>query len=216
MRICLFDDDFRIHESFSNLMDSTGELEICGMFSDAEHIEQKLDKCKPDLVLMDVMMPDINGIEAVKRAKRHMPDLPILMYTVSDDDDAVFQSICAGAVGYILKSSSYKKILDSINDVMEGNGGGCMSPIIARKVMNYYKNHQLGLRSPDYHLTSREMEVLTLMTEGLIEKEIAEKIFVSKNTVHSHIKSIYQKLQVSSNIQAVSKAFKEGIMSKSK
>jgi DNA-binding NarL/FixJ family response regulator len=164
-------------------------------------------------VLMDIEMPGMTGIEAVKKIKKEFPQIQVLMQTVFEDDDRVFDSICSGASGYILKNFLNTKLIDAIRELQYG--GSPMSPSIARKVLSKMQQIPQFVRpeeAPNYDLTPREKEVLSCIVEGLAYKMIADKLTISYETVRSHVKKIYEKLHVASLTEAVSKAMKERIV----
>jgi DNA-binding NarL/FixJ family response regulator len=213
LRIAIFDDNKNIRDSISLLLDTVPDFEVVGVFSHGLDCIQDVKDCNPDLVLMDIEMPGITGIEAVRSLRKEMPHIQVLMQTVFEDDDRVFDSICAGASGYILKIHLNTRLIDAVRELQYG--GSPMSPAIARKVMNklqqiphYIKPEQ----APDYNLTPREKEVLSCVVDGLSYKMIADKLVISYETVRSHIKKIYEKLHVASLTEVVSKAMKERIV----
>jgi DNA-binding NarL/FixJ family response regulator len=213
LRIVIFDDNKNIRESIFLLLKLESEFEVVGSFSNVVNCIDEIKECRPDVVLMDIEMPGISGIEAVRIIKKEFPDIQILMQTVFEDDDKVFDSICAGASGYILKNFLNKNLVDAIKELQ--HGGSPMSPSIARKVltkMQQVSEHINPGAVPDYHLTSREKEVLACIVNGLSHKMIADQLFISYETVRSHVKKIYEKLHVVSLTEAVYKALKERIV----
>ena len=159
----------------------------------------------PDVILLDVGLPGMNGLEGIRVIKSISPSTHVIMLTVFDDHEKIFRSICAGASGYLLKTSSEENIALAIREVM--NGGAAMTPTIAQKVIEMFAN--LAAPKEDYGLTAREREILNLAVEGLIKKEIADRLGLSFHTVDAHLRSIYTKLQVNTRAGAVSKALKE-------
>lgn len=213
VRIAIFDDNKNIRESISMLLSTEPSFEVVGSFSHALDCVDDVKECRPDVVLMDIEMPGISGIEAVKAIKTQFPQVQVLMQTVFEDDDRVFDSICAGANGYVLKNHLTTKLIEFINDLQYG--GSPMSLSIARKVllkMQQIQEHVKPGAAPDYHLTNREKEVLACIVEGLAYKMIADKLSISYETVRSHVKKIYEKLHVASLTEAVGKAMKERIV----
>ena len=213
LRIAIFDDNKNIRESIAMLLKTVKDFEMVGSFAHVLDCMDDIKEVNPDLILMDIEMPGMNGIEAVRIIKKELPGIQILMQTVFEDDDRVFDSICAGASGYILKNFINTKLIDSIKELQFG--GSPMSPSIARKVLTKMQaiNPSKELQNnEDYHLTKREKEVLACVVNGLSHKMIADELNISYETVRSHIKNIYEKLHVVSVTQAVSKAMKEKLV----
>jgi DNA-binding NarL/FixJ family response regulator len=213
LRIAIFDDNKNIRESIILLLKMEKDFEVVGSFDHVLDWNDDINECKPDLVLMDIEMPGMSGIEAVKAIKKEFPHIQILMQTVFEDDDRVFDSICAGASGYILKNFLSTKLIESIKELQFG--GSPMSPSVARKVltkMQQIPEHVRPEQSPDYHLTKREKEVLACMVNGLSYKMIADQLNISYETVRSHVKKIYEKLHVASISEVVSKAIHQRIV----
>lgn len=213
LRIAIFDDNRNIRESIAMLLSTQKDFVIAGLFAHVLDCLEDVKQCRPDVILMDIEMPGMTGIEAVKLIKKELPEVLILMQTVFEDDDNVFDSICAGASGYILKNFLNTKLIDAIKELEFG--GSPMSPSIARKVltkMQQIPQHVSNVPAPDYKLTSREKEVLACVVNGLSYKMIADQLFIGYETVRSHIKHIYEKLHVASLTEVVHKAMKEGII----
>lgn len=210
IRVLAFDDNKNLLEGIKFLLKDSDTIFLAGAYTDATQAVPMVRKDQPDVVLMDIQMPGISGIDAVKAIKSAFPNLQILMQTVFEDNDKVFAAICAGASGYILKSTPADKVLEAITDVYLG--GSPMSPSIARKVLKLFHS-QFAQVPQDYQaLTSREKEVLSCMVRGLSYKMIAGACGISFNTVHSHIKKIYEKLHVNSASEAVAKAIQQRII----
>ena len=212
IRIAIFDDNPDRRDSLSVLMMTNADLVLCGVFADCNNVLGDVETCKPDVILMDIDMPGVNGIDATQIIKHRWPDINIIIQTVFENEDAIFNAIRAGASGYLLKSSSASRIMDAIQDVLEG--GAPMTPSVAARVIRYFKDQEAA-PSPDYGLSDREKQVLSLLVDGKSYKMIADEINVSYNTVNSHIKKIYEKLQVHSVGEAVSKALNQKIVDKS-
>jgi DNA-binding NarL/FixJ family response regulator len=212
IRITVFDDNKNIRKSIIMLLDMDADLEVVGTFSDALHCVENVFASRPDVVLMDIEMPGINGIKAVRLLTKKFPHIPILMQTVFEDDERVFDSICAGASGYILKN----QLNSMLNEAIKGlqSGGSPMSPSIARRVLNMLQSghHTPKNVSEEYNLSSREKEVLNAIVNGLSHKMIAAELNISYETVRSHVKKIYEKLHVASLTEVVSKAIKQNII----
>lgn len=168
----------------------------------------KKEELVPDIILLDIGLPGLSGIELIPELKRLTPSSKIIIITIHDDDENVFNAICAGASGYLLKDLSSDKIVMSISEVM--NGGAPMNSHIAKKVLNMFRDQ--NVKSNGYSLSEREKGILSLLVEGLNKKQIAEKIFLSHHTVDSHIRNIYAKLEVHSRSSAISKAIREKLL----
>jgi DNA-binding NarL/FixJ family response regulator len=159
----------------------------------------------PDVILLDVGLPGMSGIDGIRRLREAAPEVRVIMLTMFDDHDKVFRSICAGAVGYLLKTTPPDKITDAIREVLEG--GAPMNPQVARLVLDRFA--AMSAPTDAYGLTDRERKVLELMVNGLIKKEIADKLSLSYHTIDSHLRNIYQKLHVHTRAGAVVKAVRE-------
>ncbi|HEV7783204.1 MAG TPA: response regulator transcription factor [Chitinophagaceae bacterium] len=213
VRIAIFDDNKNIRESITLLLQTEPAFEMAGSFPNVLDCLDDVKKSNPNIVLMDIEMPGMSGIEAVRLIKKEFPGVLVLMQTVFEDDDRVFDSICAGASGYILKNHLNHKLIAAIKELQFG--GSPMSPSIARKVLNKLQQLPEYVKpeaAPDYHLTPREKEVLACVVNGLSYKMIADQLFISYETVRTHIKNIYEKLHVASLAEVVHKAMKEKIV----
>ncbi|MCB0819255.1 MAG: response regulator transcription factor [Bacteroidetes bacterium] len=210
IRVLVFEDNFKLRESLYFLINSEEDLECCGTYPDCKSLEKVIEETKPDVILMDIEMPGISGIEAARIIKSKFPGLPVLMQTVFHDDSHIFNAICAGASGYLLKSSSSEAYAQAIRDVF--NGGSPMSGPVARRVLELFQKNVIPSETKDYDLTQKEKEVLAWLIEGKSFKQIAASIGISYETVRSHMKNIYSKLHVHSNTEAVIKALKEKLV----
>lgn len=213
LRIAIFDDNKNIRESITLLLKTDPNFEVVGSYSHVLDSVEDVRESSPDIVLMDIEMPGMTGIEAVKIIKKEFPQVQILMQTVFEDDDRVFDSICAGASGYILKNHLNTKLIEAINELQFG--GSPMSPSIARKVLGKLQQipqHVKPEQAPDYQLTPREKEVLACIVNGLAYKMIADQLNIGYETVRSHVKKIYEKLHVASLTEAVAKAINQRIV----
>jgi DNA-binding NarL/FixJ family response regulator len=210
-RVAIFEDNKHLRETLELLLDGNPDITCVGAYADCEDLLVNLEVAPCDVVLMDIEMPGINGIEATRLIREHFPDVHILIQTVFFEDGYIFEAICAGASGYILKSTSPQGYLEAIADVRAG--GSPMTPGIARRVLELFKS-RLQPETPaiDYHLTSQEKRVLQLLVEGKSYKMIATELFVAMDTVKSHITKIYNKLHVHSGTEAVSKAIRDRIV----
>jgi len=208
--VVVFDDNNDRLDSLQILINNTNGLQCCGIYHNCNTVLIDIEASNPGVVLMDIDMPGINGIEAVRLIKDKYPQLPILMQTVFDDNEKVFASICAGASGYILKKASPPQIIQAIHDVHEG--GAAMSSSVAKQVLKAFQT-QMILQSPtNFDLTEREKEILSQLVKGLSHKLIAAELFISIHTVNTHIRNIYEKLHVRSVSAAVAKAIREKIV----
>ncbi|WP_426670070.1 response regulator [Mucilaginibacter sp. McL0603] len=213
IRIAIFDDNKNIRNSIILLLNTDPDFEVVGNFSTAQHCVENVLTSRPDLILMDLEMPGVNGIEAVKLLTKEFPHIQILIQTVFEDDERVFDSICAGASGYILKNQLNTSLIDAIKDLQ--TGGSPMSPSIARRVLNMLQHSYPGKRQQpleEYNLTAREKEVLSAVVNGLSYKMIGYELNISYETVRSHIKKIYEKLHVASLTEVVAKAINQNIV----
>lgn len=210
IRVVIFDDSNSIREAIALLIDSNPGFTLTGSYADAMHCIALLEAGPPDVVLMDIDMPQVTGIEAVQLIRLHFPALPIIMLTVFDNHDKVFASLCAGAVGYLLKNTPPARLLEAIREVYEG--GAPMTPSIARKVMLHFQRNETITASEDYHLSPREKEVLTHLVNGLSYKMVAAQMGITYETVRTHSKKIYDKLHVSSMTEAVVKTINQRLL----
>jgi DNA-binding NarL/FixJ family response regulator len=203
-RIIIIEDNDIVKEGFKLLISSLSNHEVVATYESCEDAIRFLEKDKPDIVLMDIELPGMNGIEGTRIIKKQHPEIEILVITVHDDSDLVFQALVAGASGYITKNAPHNKILDAINEIAEG--GAPMSSKIARLVVESFQRNQNSPLSP------RETEVLELLSEGKSYSVIADELFIHKETVKSHIKNIYYKLQVNSKAAAIEVAKKNKLI----
>ncbi|HRI20234.1 MAG TPA: response regulator transcription factor [Panacibacter sp.] len=212
IRVAIFEDNKLVRDALQTILNGTPGYICTGSFADANRWEQDMKRSTPDVVLMDIEMPGINGIEATQKICEIFPDIKILIQTVFNDSEKIFQALCAGASGYILKNDPPHKYLDAINEVY--NGGAPISATVAKKLLGFFSNKNVVLVAPgntDYQLSEREKELLKLMVEGHNYKDIAEKSFISYETVRTHVKHIYKKLHVASRSEAVMKAIQQGL-----
>lgn len=209
IKIMIFEDDLDMREGLVWFLCNQEQFSCVGAYPNANDIEQIIKNNTPDIVLMDIQMPGISGIDALKIIKKLSPELPVLILTTFQDEDNIFQAIRNGALGYLLKSNALTDLARSIQEILMG--GSPINPQVARKMMAYFQK-TLPLKPIEYYLTPREKEILTKLTEGDSVKMIAKSLFLSELTVGNHIRHIYKKLQVHSRGEAVSKALKEGIV----
>lgn len=199
MRVAIVEDDPGVRAGLETLFGSTDGYELAGSFASAEDLLGTFDGAA-DVVLMDINLPGLSGIEAVARLRSHHPELPIVMLTVYDDAERIFEALKAGATGYLLKRTPANELLEAVADVCRG--GAPMSGAIARKVVQSF---HLDRGSVTADLSPREREVLDLLAKGYRYREIGEALFISVETVRSHLRSIYDKLHVRSGTEAVVK-----------
>jgi len=204
IRVSLVEDIKEIREALRVLIDGSEGFECRHAFHDAEEALEKMPLSEVDVVLMDISLPRMNGIECMTILKKNRPDIQFMMCTVHDDDDHIFNALQSGASGYILKRTSPAQILEAISDLYAG--GSPMSSEIARRVVAYIQKK--GHVSQDAEiLTEREKEILDLLAQGYLYKEIATELYISKLTVKKHIHNIYDKLQVQTRTEALNKAY---------
>ncbi len=211
IRVAIFEDNPIMTDAYRSILNGSPGFMCTGCFSSCNNWKSDIQKSNPDVILMDIEMTGLTGIEATRLIKKEYPDIPILIQTVFEDDTKIFEALCAGASGYILKKTSPVKMLEAITDVK--NGGAAFNPAIAAKVAALFQQFIAASPSRDtYQLTTREKEILQLLTEGMPMPRIAEKIFLGYETVRGYVKSIYQKLHVASATEAVAKALKEKLV----
>ena len=201
LRLSIVEDNPRLRDHYASVVRRAPDLSLVGAFESAEAALAALPAERPDAVLMDINLPGLSGIECVRQLKQVLPDVQVVMLTAFDDSDRVFESLQAGATGYVLKRSSPEEILDAVRDVCAG--GSPLSSAIARKIVQYFVPRPAA---PEVAaLSDREREVLEALSRGLLYKEIADALGISINTVREHVRRIYTTLQVRSRADAVSK-----------
>ncbi|MBL0136032.1 MAG: response regulator transcription factor [Chitinophagaceae bacterium] len=196
IRVFIYDDNHPRRDSLKALLELSPEMQFCGEAVNCTRLKADMEACFPEVVLMDINMPEKDGITGLKEIKQQFPHIKVLMQTVFDDTDKIFECIRNGASGYILKKDSPQRILQAIQEVYDG--GAVMNPGIALKVLDYFQPRKVN--NP---LSVRETEVLKLLADGLSYKMVADKLFLSFNTVNTHVKHIYEKLHVSSLGEAI-------------
>ena len=212
IRVAIFEDNKLVRDALEAILNGTPGFYCCGAYPDGNSWERNIRSCHPDVILMDIEMPGLNGIEVTNRVNEKFTEIKILMQTVFNDSEKIFQAMCAGASGYILKNEPPHKFLEAIIEVY--NGGGSISPAVAKKMLGFFTNKNVILVAPEntnYQLSQREKEILHLMIQGDPYKAIAEKAFISYETVRTHVKHIYRKLHVASRSEAIQKAIQQGL-----
>lgn len=210
IRILLYDDNEALRASMEALISDQPEFELLAAMPNAETVITDLKELKPDVVLMDIDMPVINGVEAVKLIRKTNEQLPVIMLTIFDDNENIFNAVCAGASGYILKRFAAEEIADAIRNVM--TGGAPMTGSVAKKVLMMVPQAKTADQEKS-DLSKRETEILQFLVNGYSYKMIASELKVSLDTVRFHIKKIYDKLHVHSATEAVSKAIRNKLIS---
>ena len=211
INVVVFEDNKLVRDALQAILNGTAGLACSAAFQDVNRWDLEVGRYQPDVVLMDIEMPGMNGIEATRCIVEKYPEVKILIQTVFHDHDKIFQALCAGASGYILKNDPPAKLIEAVFDVF--NGGAPLSPMVAKKMLGFFSNKNVILVSPqsaDYQLSDREKELLQMIIKGDNYKTIGEKAFISYETVRTHVKNIYKKLHVTSRSEAVMKAIQHG------
>ena len=209
IRVIVFEDNRDLREGMTFLLQATPGLTLAGAFPDCRELPVQIPALQPDVVLMDIDMPGITGIEATPLLKALRPECQVLMLTVFEDEEKIFQAIRNGASGYLLKRTPPGEIIKAIFDVHRG--GSPMTASVARKVLHFFQE-PAKTTSNDYQLSARELDILKGLVKGYSYKLIADEFFISVDTVRSHIRHIYDKLQVNSKTEAVLKAIREKLV----
>ncbi len=207
MKLIIVEDDPILLESLKLLLSGETGISMVGAYGNAEDALRALNTVRPEVMLADLGLPGMSGIELIRRAKEEMSQLEIMAHTVFEDRENVFSAIKAGASGYILKGSSPREIVEAIHEI--NKGGAPMSPKIARKVIHEFQDESVG---DQYVLSLRERDIVKCIEQGLTYKEISLRLAISSHTVHTHIKNIYEKLQAKDRNEALIKARKTGII----
>ncbi len=211
IRVAIFEDNPIMMDAYRSILNGSPGYTCTGNFTSCNNWKHDIEKSKPDVVLMDIEMTGTNGIKATGLIKKEFPAIRILIQTVFEDDTKIFEALCAGASGYILKRTSPVKMLEAITDVQ--NGGVAFNPAVAAKIVTLFQQFIAPSATiNNYKLTDREKEILLLLTEGMPMPRIAEKIFLAYETVRGYVKNIYHKLHVASATEAVAKAIKEKLV----
>lgn len=210
IKVAIFEDNKQLRESLKELINTAENMVCMGSFPDAGKLVRNIEFAKPDVVLMDINMPGISGIEAVHIIKEKFPAVQILMQTVFEDNDKIFAAICAGASGYMLKKTTPQKMLEAVEETYQG--GAPMSPSVAGKVLQMFRSQSNITKHEFIQLSVREKEILSLLVKGKSYKMIAVECFISTDTVSTHVRHIYEKLHVHSKSEAVAKAIKQKLV----
>ena len=208
-KVLIYDDNEMLRTSIELLVDAEPDMDLVAALPNAETVEKDIELWRPDVILMDIDMPEVNGVQAVERIRLINEDLPVIMLTVFDDNENIFNAIYSGASGYILKRHLSEEIADAIRMVQKG--GAPMTGSVARKVLKMLPK-AISEEQEQFNLTERETRILELLVNGFSYKMIAAEIFISIDTVRFHIKKIYEKLHVHSATEAVSKAIKNRLV----
>lgn len=204
--IALVEDDPILRSTLAEVLSSSPKWRLTGSYPSAEEAVEAMIKEPPEVILMDIQLPGMSGIECTAQFKSAHPGTLVLIVTVYDNNDRVFKALAAGASGYLLKRDAPDKLLESLEDLLAG--GSPMSGAIARKVVSYFQNSGPA-PTTEQNLSPREKQILDLLVEGLIDKEIAHELGISRETVRTHLGKIYHKLQVRSRTEAVVKYLRQ-------
>lgn len=206
--VLIYEDNARLRSSLELLLNGEQDLAVLGAYASCENALRQVDQLNPNVIIMDINMPGTSGIEGTRLIKAAFPDVRILMHTVFDDDNAIYNAIAAGADGYLLKNTAPDKLLAAIKEVM--NGSAAMSPYVAQRVFNHFRENVAAL--PQFDLSAREKEILELLVKGNSYKMIAGACNITIDTVKKHLQNIYHKLHVSCGTEAVAAALRHRIV----
>ena len=209
-RVALCEDNEDFRESLKQFIEDTPGYSVIASLSSAQDIIHAIGENTPEVILMDIDMPGMTGIEATSLVKSNFPNVQVIILTVYEDDDKIFKAILAGATGYLLKKTPPVRILESIHEIREG--GASMSASIVKKVLSFFNNQPSSVQSNEYTLSQRELDILKCLVNGDSYKMIADNCDISIGTVRSHINNIYKKLHINSKSEAVAKAIKERLV----
>ncbi|GAA4432270.1 response regulator transcription factor [Ravibacter arvi] len=210
IRVAIFEDNIHLRDTLRVLLDTAEGFSCTGSYPGCEDMLVSLREIPCDVVLMDIEMTGMNGIEATRLIRQHFPAVQVLIQTAFFDDNYIFNAICAGASGYVLKTTSPAGYLEAISDVK--NGGSSMSPGVARRMLELFRDKMIPALPADYQLTAREKDILKMLVKGKSYKMIAADLYISLDTVKTHIRNVYAKLHVNSGTEAVAKAIRDGLV----
>ncbi len=212
IRVLLVDDHTLLRQGLRNMLELSQNIVVVAEAGDGEEAVVKTEELLPDVILMDITLPGMDGIQATQRIKQNHPEIDVIMLTMHSDDYHAFEAIGAGASGYLVKSATRDELVKAIEVVCSGEAS--IHPAIVKKMMTGFRHmaEAKGSRSKSMGLTQREKDVLEQLCQGASNKEIAERLFISQKTVKSHLRSIFEKLNVSDRTQAVVHAFRQGIL----
>jgi DNA-binding NarL/FixJ family response regulator len=209
IKVMVFDDNQGRRESLELLVNQFEDMKCVGSFENCNNVLDQVSKSQPDVVLMDINMPGTNGLEGLRLIRKNMPQVMVIMQSVFDEEEKIFEAVREGAHGYFLKKTPPSKLIEGIRDVMEG--GAPMTPSVAKKILEVFSRQPAKSNSdkPRFDLTPREYEILSHLVKGASYKMIADQCGISWHTVNSHFKKIYEKLHVHSATEAISKAIEQ-------
>jgi DNA-binding NarL/FixJ family response regulator len=208
-RVVVIEDERELREGLAVLLGLTEGFECTGSYRSMEEALRKVDRTSVDMILTDIGLPGMDGIEGTRTLRQRFPDLPIVVFTIHGEDDKIFQALCAGANGYLLKNTPPARIVDALHEVAAG--GAPMSPDVARRVVELFRKYTPPPHA-DYRLTEQETRILKMLVDGHHYKTAARELGISTSTVSFHLKNIYEKLHVHSKTEAVSKALREQLV----
>jgi len=210
IKVAIFEDNKTLRESLQQLVNAAEDLVCTGSFPDANKLLRNIQLADPDVVMMDINMPGLSGIEAVQVIREKFPQVKILMQTVFEENDKIFAAICAGASGYMLKKTAPQKMIEAIRETFLG--GAPMSAPVAVKVLQMFRHQSVDHKKEFIDLSEREREILALLVKGKSYKAVAAECFISIDTVSTHVRHIYEKLHVHSKSEAVAKAINQKLI----